>query len=260
MSSHHPRLLLMQCSRTAPGSDHTYRRCAAWSIRDAPRCRPSTVATACRHPPPIARTCRTSPASRTCGIQRSASAWDSSIGERRLSGNLILPSSMEQPTQKFVQGKCSCFVLIDRMRGLRKRTSVCTQEMINHKKHSEIKALQSELAERKGFEPSRSFHLYALSRGAPSTTRPPLRAAPLARDNKSIKRFLQNASVLSNESASPVRITLCQWRCAGVCIRAATNRRADSWPLGAPVWCLCGACRIERLDSPGKGRRSRQLG
>ena len=31
------------------------------------------------------------------------------------------------------------------------------------------------VAERKGFEPSRSFHLYSLSRGAPSTTRPPLR-------------------------------------------------------------------------------------
>jgi ribosomal protein L20 len=47
------------------------------------------------------------------------------------------------------------------------------------------------VAERKGFEPSRSFHLYALSRGAPSTTRPPLRAAPLSREPKAIKRFLR---------------------------------------------------------------------
>ncbi len=31
------------------------------------------------------------------------------------------------------------------------------------------------LAERMGFEPTKGFHPYSLSRGAPSTTRPPLR-------------------------------------------------------------------------------------
>ncbi len=35
------------------------------------------------------------------------------------------------------------------------------------------------LAERKGFEPSKRFPVYSLSRGAPSTTRPPLREAPV---------------------------------------------------------------------------------
>ena len=30
------------------------------------------------------------------------------------------------------------------------------------------------MAERKGFEPSKRFPVYSLSRGAPSTTRPPL--------------------------------------------------------------------------------------
>ena len=34
------------------------------------------------------------------------------------------------------------------------------------------------LAERKGFEPSRRLPVYSLSRGAPSTTRPPLRSVP----------------------------------------------------------------------------------
>ena len=34
---------------------------------------------------------------------------------------------------------------------------------------------QNEMAERKGFEPSIPFRVYSLSRGAPSTTRPPLR-------------------------------------------------------------------------------------
>ncbi len=35
-------------------------------------------------------------------------------------------------------------------------------------------AVNEKLAERKGFEPSRRFPAYSLSRGAPSTTRPPL--------------------------------------------------------------------------------------
>ena len=33
------------------------------------------------------------------------------------------------------------------------------------------------MAEREGFEPSIGINLYALSRGAPSATRPPLRSA-----------------------------------------------------------------------------------
>ncbi len=39
------------------------------------------------------------------------------------------------------------------------------------------------MAERKGFEPSRRFPVYSLSRGAPSTTRPPLRSVPFSGDS-----------------------------------------------------------------------------
>ena len=42
-------------------------------------------------------------------------------------------------------------------------------------KRNEIIHLLKTLAERMGFEPTRPFRAYSLSRGAPSTTRPPLR-------------------------------------------------------------------------------------
>lgn len=41
---------------------------------------------------------------------------------------------------------------------------------------SQLALIAGELAEKKGFEPSIPFPVYSLSRGAPSTTRPPLRS------------------------------------------------------------------------------------
>src|SRR6185312_8751098 len=38
------------------------------------------------------------------------------------------------------------------------------------------KSIHKALADREGFEPSNGFHRYTLSRRAPSTTRPPVRA------------------------------------------------------------------------------------
>ncbi len=48
------------------------------------------------------------------------------------------------------------------------------------------------MAERKGFEPSRRFLAYALSRGAPSTTRPPLRRRGYGKRCRRSRRFIQD--------------------------------------------------------------------
>ena len=47
------------------------------------------------------------------------------------------------------------------------------------------------VAERKGFEPSRPFRAYSLSRGAPSTTRPPLRPVPFRAQDRRTQALFQ---------------------------------------------------------------------
>gem|GEM_PF-4639396 len=51
------------------------------------------------------------------------------------------------------------------------------------------------MAETKGFEPSRRFLAYSLSRGAPSTTRPRLRRCVYSHTLPIHKRFFEETSV-----------------------------------------------------------------
>ena len=59
-------------------------------------------------------------------------------------------------------------------RDIQKQTSDNAIEMVPGRFRKQ-QICQGVMAERKGFEPSRRFPAYTLSRRAPSTTRPPLR-------------------------------------------------------------------------------------
>ena len=57
------------------------------------------------------------------------------------------------------------------------KTHVCIslKQRSNSQYYGQVCYLEKQVAETKGFEPSRPFRAYSLSRGAPSTTRPHLR-------------------------------------------------------------------------------------
>ena len=82
------------------------------------------------------------------------------------------------------------------------------------------------MAERKGFEPSRQLPAYTLSRGAPSTTRPPLRGRGYRFGTAETRGFI--ASWFTFPSIAKVALT------ATTRDREAFQQQADIQPDTAP--------------------------
>jgi hypothetical protein len=113
------------------------------------------------------------------------------------------------------------------------------------------------MAEREGFEPSRRFPAYTLSRRAPSTTRPPLRRA-----DKTISAACAQGRGGAGRAAAAAAAS------AAWCPQRDSNSRPPDYKsdaLPAELWgrghALRGyAARRGRMASPHSGSRSRRRG